>query len=540
MLLCVGAAMAMTMSSCKEEQFTPTGDLFAPKFCADPVVRNHNDIALVWYPVNDAISYTVRLTTDTYKRDEFLVFDTEETVINIEDLPYGQAFNIQVRANSSDSKKTSQWATTAATTDQRPAYAQLLNGVDLATITYHEATVTWVDDPDNPVDEIGYYSPNDETVENIRRPLTEQEKAAHEVRLTELKEKTLYYVNVYDTNKPRKYDQPYNQIKFRTNGDPAAIIQIAYEDDLSTILNENNLDPDIPEGVVYELEDGSSYTIAPFAMRKGFILRGPADAESKPKLILNGTWNINSGSNIQLFSLENVQVGNKADAQYFFNGNGAYDLEEASFINCDFIDVRRGFWRQQGKLNRHVGEIRIDGCLFDHIGYQSSGYGTFHIEAEKGTTSAYDAIDNVTIRNTTFMRDGGIQETAWGWANLFYSQTTIHPVNILIENVTFYEFCHNSTMINILNTENSTVTVRNVVMASKSGQFLLQGSATKTVYTNNYATKDYSLGAASIGGVDYAGTAADLFVDPVNGNLTVKDKSSLIYSNAAGDPRWLK
>lgn len=34
-------------------------------------------------------------------------------------------------------------------------------------------------------------------------------------------------------------------------------------------------------------------------------------------------------------------------------------------------------------------------------------------------------------------------------------------------------------------------------------------------------------------------TAAELFVDPDNGDLTIKDGSSPIVINRAGDTRWL-
>lgn len=39
--------------------------------------------------------------------------------------------------------------------------------------------------------------------------------------------------------------------------------------------------------------------------------------------------------------------------------------------------------------------------------------------------------------------------------------------------------------------------------------------------------------------IDLDITAAELFADPDNGDLTIKDSSSPIVTNRAGDTRWL-
>ena len=133
-----------------------------------------------------------------------------------------------------------------------------------------------------------------------------------------------------------------------------------------------------------------------------------------------------------------------------------------------------------------------------------------------------------------------MQDSSWGWANLMDNSTTACPIVLTIENMTMYDFCVNATLVSLTNTENSSVTIRNCVMASNSGAFLVQGSGTSTVYSNNYYTTDYKLDGSVFGGTAVNKAAADIFADPANGDFTVTDKSSLIYMTGAGDPRWLK
>ena len=77
------------------------------------------------------------------------------------------------------------------------------------------------------------------------------------------------------------------------------------------------------------------------------------------------------------------------------------------------------------------------------------------------------------------------------------------------------------------------------MLASPSGDLYVAGANTTTHFANNYTTKDYVLGGAKMNATDLDITAAELFADPDNGDLTIKDSSSPIVTNRAGDTRWL-
>ena len=538
--LCLGAALAVA-TGCTKDEFTSRGDLFQPHFAADPVVTNNNDVNIVWYKVNDAVDYTVQLYEDVYYQNLFMEFNTTESLVKIEDIPYASRFYVRVRSNAVNEINNSQWATTDFTTDPRPAYAQLLYGVSRSEIEDNGAYIHWNVDAANPVDSISIVPTMNPSLPTIGGYLTAEEIQNGEYNAKGLTPSTLYTVNIYDTSKPRKYDKPYNTVTFRTTGPDPETIEIDLLDDLSTILAENNEDPEIPEGTVYLIPEGATYTISTFSIRKGFVIRGPEDATTKPVIIMNGTWSAYTDAYISTFGWENVEVRNYADNQYFFNSGNPFTMESVNFFNVDFRHVQRGFWRHQNSNNKHIIEMTIDGCWFDQCGWQGSTYGTFAFgSAGKGLVGTYDQIDAVTIRNTTFSRGGYMQDSSWGWANLMDNSTTACPIVLTIENMTMYDFCVNATLVSLTNTENSSVTIRNCVMASNSGAFLVQGSGTSTVYSNNYYTTDYKLDGAVFGGTAVNKAAADIFADPANGDFTVTDKSSLIYMTGAGDPRWLK
>lgn len=538
---CLSAVLALATAACSEDEFTPRGDLFQPRFATDPAVTvtNNNDIQIIWYKVNDAVSYTVQIYEDNYYQRLFMELDTEESYVTIEDIPYATRFYVRVRSNASDPVHNSQWALTDFTTETRPAYAHILQGVSRTEIEDNSVVLHWTVDAANPVDSFSVVPAMDETLPTISGYLTAEQKAAGEMTVEGLTPSTLYTVDIYDTSKPRKYDKPYNTVTFRTTGPAPAVIEVGILDDLSTMLRDNNEDAEVPEGTEYSLPGGSTYTITPFALRKGFRIVGPDD-DVKPVIVLNGTWSTASGAYLSTFSFENVEIRNQAVNQYFFNTGNAYTIESVSMVNVDFRNINRGFWRHQNSNVKHIMDLTLDNCWFDQCGWQTGTYGTFAFgSAGKGEIGAYDEIDAITIRNCTFSRGGYQQDATFGWGNLLNHSTSSSPIDLTIENVTFYDFCVNNRLIDISSTEGSTVTIRNVIIASPMSTLFSRGSGTLTTFDNNYYTTDYPLGGSDINASAAGIQASDLFADPVGGDYTIKDKSSIIYLTRAGDPRWL-
>lgn len=524
-------------TSCQDDQYNKIDDLFQPRFVLEKPEVKSNSITLVWYKVNDASSYTVELHQDTYYKSLFMSVDTTEPFVFLDDIPYGTTFYIRVRSNAANAVNNSQWTYTNASTEARPEYAKLLEDVSKTEITENSAIIRWKVDVQNPVDSISVMPMMDKTLANVSRYLTEEEKAQGRAEVTGLDKNTLYAVNIYDTSKPRKYDKPYNQATFRTAGPAAESITVGWDDDLTKLLTDNNDNAEIPEGTEYFLPAGSSYRLSPFAIKKGFRLVGSTEG-IKPIVTMESSWNVVAGSYISGIEFVNVEFRQEILNSYFFNSGNAYTLENISFVNCDFYGFGRGFWRHQGANNKHLMNFEMEGCKFEQCGWQTGAYGTFHLGSTDKEGNSYDHLERVIFRNCTFSRDNNSTD-GWGWGNIFYAPNLDKPIHLEYKNVTFYSFCRNQRMINIQSAVGSELVLEGVVLASPCGEIYSIGANTTTSFSNNYTTKDYALGGSKINATDLDMTAAELFVDPEKGDLTIKDSNSPIVTNRSGDIRWI-
>ena len=531
-------AVFFLFTACKDDVYNKVDDLFQPRFVLERPAVESNSIALVWYQVNDAESYTIELHQDTYYKSLFMELQTSNPYIFIDDIPYGTTFYIRVRSNAINEVNNSQWSYTTASTEARPDYAKIVEDVSKTEITEESVTVRWKIDSQNPVDSISVIPMMDKSLNSVSRYLTSEEKQQGSAEVVGLTKNTLYAANLYDTNKPRTYDKPYNQVYFRTAGPSASSVEIGWDDDLSAILLANDENTEIPEGAEYFLPAGSSYRITPFAIKKGFRLVGSTEG-MKPVVIMESTWNITSGSYISSLEFANIEFRQEIMNNYFMNINSSYTMENISFVNCDFIRFGRGFWRHQAANAKHLINFEMEGCKFEECGWQGSAYGTFHLNSfDKDNGVSYDQVDRVVFRNCTFSRDND-GTSGYGWGNLFYAPNMDKPIHLEYKNITVYNYCLNQRMINIESAVGSELVIENWVLASSCGDLYSIGGNTVTSFANNYTTNNYVLGGSKINATDLDVSATDLFVDPENGDLTIKDLSSPIVENRAGDTRWI-
>ena len=524
--------------SCENDEFKYPQelDLFQPKFVLTAPLVKGNSIAIVWYKVNDAASYTVELHLDNYYKSLYKSYTTTDTQILMDDIPYKTQFYIRVRSNHAIDGHNSQWSYTNALTEERPPFQPILHEVEKVNITETEVTVNWDISSENPVDSISVAPAQSAEIPAIGRKLTSAEIAKGEATVAGLEKNTLYNVNVFDNNKPRRYDKPYNQVSFRSAGPSAATIIVTKGMDLDALLRTNNDDPTIPEGTEYFLEAGSLFKITPFTISKGFKLTGGTQGE-RPQIEMNGNWNIAEGSYLTELAFENIRFYQTIDASYFFNSGTAWKIDKITFYNCVFNYFKRGFWRHQGNGKyKEIGELDMSYCTFDQVGGHTGPYGTFVF----GSAGA-DNVKKAKFSNCTFMRDYyQTTDKNRNFKNLWDYGTSAYPIQLEYQNITLYDYAYNRSLINIPNAVGSTLIFKNVLMASACGKVIQAIAAnTPTTYGNNYTTTDYLLGAAAIQGTELGISAQNLFVDPANGNLMIKDSNSPIVTNKVGDTRWL-
>ena len=75
-----------------DDKYTKVDDLFQPRFVLEKPEVKANSVTLVWYKVNDAISYTVQLHQDQYYTSLFMEIENTDPYVFIDDIPYGTIF----------------------------------------------------------------------------------------------------------------------------------------------------------------------------------------------------------------------------------------------------------------------------------------------------------------------------------------------------------------------------------------------------------------------------------------------------------------
>lgn len=540
MAILPGLLCGTLLAGCEgDDKYTQIDDLFQPRFVLEKPEVKGNSVAMVWYEVNDATSYTVEVYQDQYYTKLFMGVETTNPYVFLDDIPYGTTFYIRVRSNAVQTINNSQWSYVSTSTEARPEYAKLVEDVSKTEITESSAVVRWQKDyKQNPVDSISIMPMMDISLPGISRYLTIEEMMQGYAEVDGLTKNTLYAVNLYDTSKPRKYDKPYNQVTFRTAGPSAMSIQVGLDDDLSTMLLNNDVDPEVPEGTEYYLPAGSSYRVTPFPLMKGFRLAGSRDGV-KPIVTLEGSWSIAEGSYLTSLEFDNIEFRHEVNNNYFVNTSKPYTIENVSFVNCDFISLRRGFWRHQEANAKYIMNFEMEGCRFEGCGWQTSAYGMINLQSFNKTNGvSYDQVDRAIFRNCTFSNDND-GTNGYGWGNLFYAPYMDKPIYLEYKNVTIHNYSRTQRLINIESAVGSELVMERILLASPCGDLFAIGANTTTTFSNNYTTADYTLGGKNMQATDLKITAAELFANPASGDLTIKDTSSPIVRDRAGDTRWL-
>ena len=77
------------LTGCTDDKYNKINDLFQPRFVLEEPEVKGNSISLVWYKVNDAVSYTVEYYLDQYHSNLFMAQETTVPQLFVDDIPYG-------------------------------------------------------------------------------------------------------------------------------------------------------------------------------------------------------------------------------------------------------------------------------------------------------------------------------------------------------------------------------------------------------------------------------------------------------------------
>lgn len=544
-IICSLACLMTCLTSCKEE--TPVvSDMFKPKLVSGyPEVVDLNQVKLIWYKVNNAVSYTIQISFDEYFQEIYY----EETVTGLSyvtpDLPYASNVYIRMRTNAQNEVNNSIWYEFSVTTEERDI-EPVLNEVDETLIREDNVTISWMVDPVNfPVDSISVEKLDEingnEVVQQIM--LTEEESVLGSYIITDLEKATDYKITLCNSKVESLFDKPYNSVTFRTAGAEEGDIIITAGQDLSSILKTNEKDAMIFDGQRYYIQDEGAYNLEGYGFTKGFNITAAPGKDIvinvtnpfTPTEVPDNTTGKIVFNNLRLVG-ETLLIDNTKEDGLNYTWEG---LE----LNGCTLSAFPGLIRlntSEGNLKK-IMNVLISNCVLNEMG--SGKLISIENHPNKNKVAAVDAltITQTTISNSPKFLILGFPD------NYGYSGSTIV---LFMQNVTIFESCTSARMIAMNRlTDESQVFINHCLFSNVKNnnggnmfyETCLAGSATKTFAENYRTTELPETGrGGNVASVDLGLTQEELFVDPGTSDLTIKDKTSIVYVNEIGDSCWLK
>lgn len=544
-IICSLACLMTCLTSCKEE--TPVvSDMFKPKLVSGyPEVVDLNQVKLIWYKVNNAVSYTIQISFDEYFQEIYY----EETVTGLSyvtpDLPYASNVYIRMRTNAQNEVNNSIWYEFSVTTEERDI-EPVLNEVDETLIREDNVTISWMVDPVNfPVDSISVEKLDEingnEVVQQIM--LTEEESVLGSYIITDLEKATDYKITLCNSKVESLFDKPYNSVTFRTAGAEEGDIIITAGQDLSSILKTNEKDAMIFDGQRYYIQDEGTYNLEGYGFTKGFNITAAPGKDIvinvtnpfTPTEVPDNTTGKIVFNNLRLIG-ETLLIDNTKEDGLNYTWEG---LE----LNGCTLSAFPGLIRlntSEGNLKK-IMNVLISNCVLNEMG--SGKLISIENHPNKNKVAAVDAltITQTTISNSPKFLILGFPD------NYGYSGSTIM---LVMQNVTIFESCTSARMIAMNRlTDESQVFINHCLFSNVKNnnggnmfyETCLAGNATKTFAENYRTTELPETGrGGNVATVDLGLTQEELFMNPATGDLTIKDKTSIICVNEIGDSRWLK
>ncbi len=397
---------------------------------------------------------------------------------------------------------------------------QILKPVDAAKLTDKSVVIEW--ETPNAVTHF-MFGPKGKLT---RYDISAEEKAAGSKSFTSLLFSTEYVAEIYngdtadDIRGSRTFitpdPLPEGNIYILQPGDDLGAVIAAQTQDISIVFPKNSAyevtaNVQIPENVNLTL------------WGQGAV---------KPEMIINANLVLPASGKTLTFENLEVRAGKKTDGtfyEYIFNQSTASTMEGIEFKNCIVRDYKNSPVRLQSATPT-IGSLIFDNCVVSNIG-DNGGSGTYafiHIQSGK--------VNNIKIVNSTISKIG--------YSIILHNAG--NSESVVIQSCTFYNIIGNTRYFIDYNTFSVTTTfdIRDNILAktlssanppSSRG---IRNAGVKPNAINTFQTSDFVTSSNPISGVTaYDKTSDDLFVNPTEGNFTIKDQS-FPGKTDAGDPRW--
>lgn len=319
---------------------------------------------------------------------------------------------------------------------------------------------------------------------------------------------------------------------------PDGYTYVSAKDNIDDVFNSLKNDANVAEIKLY-LKAGETYTFGSKTLNdcpKAIYVVAQKPKAGQPKATLNFA-SISMTGDQSAIRFENINM--KPGNRVFNLKNQKFHIGEIAFINCDFEDYNGTMWYQvaSGDHTQVVDNVLFDGTCFTNLVLGKSAL--FGL-SNKVIAPVY----SWTFRNSTF------HVKTFGSPLVNNTNKIDQTMTVNIENCTFVDMVGSSTAwfdFNGSKTEHFYFTAKNNVISGKGGgspiAFKLTMTDTQTL-SDNYFTKGYTVSSWGVEAgkepTELTETMDGLFENATEGNLTIKSKSSVIYTKGIGDSRWRK
>lgn len=371
--------------------------------------------------------------------------------------------------------------------------------------------MTWT-----PTDKVTHISVFDAvTLEEVQKNvLTPDQIASGNIELTNLSPGTNYIVTIFNNDVERG-----TKILKTFGLQGGIIVNVNPGDDIPALVS-NAISQGKPN-VTLMFKSGETYDISTLTLPAGLsnisFTGESATGGSLPVLNIKELKLSDAIFGKVLFEKVNV-VGGTGD--YLINlGTDGLEIEEYAFAGC-IIENYRGTVRVQNK------DVKIKKITFnDDFIKNSGGYGVVNVGG------ATPEVDSISFKNST------ITELT---TQLMDVRSKVK--DMFIGNCTFYNQTRALTQLVRLDKNNlpaSFEAPNNIISGSNSGAQLKSFSLTYDgSFAGSYRTNEMTISQDFPDITVFQGSATDLFIDPANGDFTVRPESGFGGRGTAGDPRW--
>lgn len=483
-----------------------------------------NSVTVSWTSMNNAVSYTLYLS-----RDSFVTVDSTVTVAEsvtnytFKNLRFGQKYIVGITANNADATKNSKMAVSSFVTTPTLLGTPIISDISMV--------IKWNDIGE---DITGIKVMNSDSSLLISDyTLTSTEISNRQKEVTGLSPLTSYIIILY-TGTTYRASHTYTTIA--TPG--KTVIDLRNITGNSTVLSDTLLSTSWVSGTVIILRRGETYACnnsAALTLSRSVTIMCMPGSDSHAVLTFNQE--IHPSGNIDSIKFSDVTIkggiktADNTRVAYFINTTTSNSclIGKLSFDSCHIMSFTNSVVRLQTGADPWgiITKLYVNNCI---ISDSTGAYAVFH--AANGTGNK---IDDIEIRNSTIYRSPkGL---------ILDNQTNIS--SILLDNCTFNEMVSVTASYYFIDCGTNTVgsfSINNCILGRTTASDVVYGiragTATSVTTNNTYYTSDFNVTDGTIPSIiAYGNTAAKLFKDPANGDFTIIDDTFAGNGNA-GDPRW--